>query len=159
MADVVLLVVDGREGLGEAERRWLAQREVPVLVLWNKIDVVGCLEPPPEAELGAPVRRCSALNGWGVQALRAELLERCRGKLADTETVVSVRQQQQLAGALAALQRIIAGPGAEGSAGRLTADLCAAELREAAGRLGGLLGEGVDEQVIDSIFRSFCIGK
>jgi tRNA modification GTPase len=63
------------------------------------------------------------------------------------------RHRSALQATLAALERALA----EGAEGR--EDIVAEELRLAAGQLGRLIGRVDVEDILDVIFRDFCIGK
>ena len=67
--------------------------------------------------------------------------------------VTRERHRQALQTTLAALDRALA----EGAAGR--EDIVAEELRLAAASLGRLTGRVDVEDILDVIFRDFCIGK
>ena len=80
-ADVILFMVDGREGMSSEDERiahWLRQTEKPVWVLVNKVDSpeleAECL--PPFYELGAfELRPVSSAHGYGVKGFLDELCE------------------------------------------------------------------------------------
>jgi tRNA U34 5-carboxymethylaminomethyl modifying GTPase MnmE/TrmE len=49
--------------------------------------------------------------------------------------------------------------GAEGVRARRPTELVAADVREAAQALAAIVGAEVGEEVLDEVFRRFCIGK
>ncbi len=71
----------------------------------------------------------------------------------ETSLVTRARHRQALEGTVAALDRALA-HGASGSE-----ELIAEELRSAATMLGRLTGRVDVEDILDVIFRDFCIGK
>jgi tRNA modification GTPase len=97
----------------------------------------------------------SSVTGAGLDRLLAALTGFARSFFESTEPalVTRERQRQALQDALAALRRAIA----EGPAGR--EEVVAEELRLAATALGRLTGRVDVEDVLDVIFRDFCIGK
>ena len=97
----------------------------------------------------------SATTGEGFDALLAQLERAAKGILAGTESVLvtRVRHRRALEDALAALRR---GQSADVAAKE---DLLAEELRSAATALGRLTGRVDVEDILDVIFRDFCIGK
>ena len=97
----------------------------------------------------------SAETGNGIPALLSALEERAAGFLAGAESslVTRDRQRKALEAALAALERAAGRPVAERE------DLLAEELRLAARALGRLTGRVDVEDILDVIFRDFCIGK
>jgi tRNA modification GTPase len=99
--------------------------------------------------------RLSAETGAGVEALLAALAHRAVEALGSGEPALltRARHRQALETTLAALRRSLAEPAASRE------DLMAEELRLAATALGKLTGRIDVEDVLDVIFRDFCIGK
>ena len=97
----------------------------------------------------------SAVTGEGFDALLSQLARQAENFLAGSESALVTRQRHRLAleEVLAVLQRAQA-PGAAGRE-----DLLAEELRIAARALGRLTGRVDVEDILDVIFRDFCIGK
>jgi tRNA modification GTPase len=97
----------------------------------------------------------SALTGDGMDSLVAALTVEAGKQLGGTESVLITRARHRhvLQDALAALRRATGEPGA----GR--EDVIAEELRLAGAALGRLTGRIDVEDVLDVIFRDFCIGK
>lgn len=151
-ADLLILVVDGTVGMGATEAQLLASCPPGLahVVVWNKSDRVGCQPPPPEAIA------CSALCGWGLPALRQEILRRLAPRIegAGELLVTNARQAALLGAAAEALDRA-----ATALLGEAILEVVASELRVAGHRLGELTGEETTEGVLDAIFAQFCIGK
>ncbi len=97
----------------------------------------------------------SAVTGAGFDTLLDQLARHADGFLAGAEPalVTRARHRRALEDALAALRRALK----PGLAGR--EDLLAEELRIAARALGRLTGRVDVEDILDVIFRDFCIGK
>jgi tRNA modification GTPase len=97
----------------------------------------------------------SATSGEGVDALVDALAEFAGQILAGAEPALVSRERQRraLEDTLAALRRASTRPAAESE------DLLAEELRLASRGLGRLTGRIDVEDVLDVIFRDFCIGK
>jgi tRNA modification GTPase len=144
-ADLVLWMIDGR-------RRDSRQPDVgPVWVVRNKID----LDPAASAGGGDVVRfEISASRGDGIQRLVAGLVAFAQDYFGASEAGMIGRERQRklLQQTAASLQRSMAAIG-EGE------ELAAEELRTAVHSLGRLLGRVDVEDILDVIFRDFCIGK
>lgn len=97
----------------------------------------------------------SAETGDGVPELLSALEGQASGFLAGAESalITRARHRKALEDAVAALRRAAGGPVAERE------DLLAEELRLAAQALGRLTGRVDVEDILDVIFRDFCIGK
>ena len=97
----------------------------------------------------------SASTGDGFEPLLAQLARHAEGFLAGAEQALVTRERHRraLEDTLAALRRAL-GPGVAGRE-----DLLAEELRAAAQALGRLTGRVDVEDILDVIFRDFCIGK
>lgn len=148
-ADLALIVMDGARGPA-ADRQSLALVGEASLLILNKIDLLP--GAPPETVEGHRVLPTSCRTGVGIDALAASLagaIER-RYPLAAEPALTRARHRQALADCRAALARARAGPADE----RL-----AEELRLAAAALGRITGRVDVEDMLDVVFRDFCIGK
>jgi tRNA modification GTPase len=97
----------------------------------------------------------SAETGVGLEPLLAALPPPAAESVGAGEPALLTRERHRhtLEAALAALRRALAEPAASRE------DLMAEELRLAATALGKLTGRIDVEDVLDVIFRDFCIGK
>lgn len=156
---VLLVVNDVTEGfehscslLCELQQRF---PEATYAYVQNKIDLLNGRDWRSCGELGVPVFWVSALRGDGVEELRQWLGERARASsdLA-VDMLVNARQAHLLREAACALKA-----GCEGLRNGLSGEFIAADLREAVERLSELTGETWREELLNTIFARFCIGK
>lgn len=114
----------------------------------SKIDLAD--RAPPAADLAI-----SATVGTGIEALLTALQDFARAYFAAGEAGIVTRERHRkgLEDTVDALTRALA----EGASGR--EDIVAEELRRGALALGRLTGRVDVEDVLDVIFRDFCIGK
>jgi tRNA modification GTPase len=133
----------------------------PVWVVWNKIDTVNSsferlATDKDEGEFlkSSKELAVSALTGEGVNHI-LDLITRYASRYFGSEPglVSRERHRRALVGSHEALDRALA----EGVNGR--EDIIAEELRLAARALGRLTGRVDVEDILDAIFRDFCIGK
>ena len=149
-ADLVLWVIDAQQAMtGRGD-------ETPVWVVRNKIDLEESGEVAgitPEAKAGTDFE-ISASRGDGVAELIEALLAFARDYFGSKEDglIGRHRQRELLRETVASLQRSVAVV-AQGE------ELAAEELRAAVNSLGRLLGRVDVEDVLDAIFREFCVGK
>lgn len=143
-ADLVLWLVDSVEAELEA---WLAKGDVPVWIIRNKIDLGAGAEGPRQMAI-------SASRGDGVAELVSALVKFAETYIAGGEAGAITRERQRvlLRSTAELLQHAVASA-AQGE------EIVAENMRAAAQQLGRLLGRVDVEDVLDSIFRDFCIGK
>jgi len=157
-SEILLLVVDASTSLDLDDLALL--RLLPSLrriVVLNKMDLTTVVEPDAAAFTGAPAVRVSARTGEGLDALRREIHELATGGAGRPEqgTALSTTRQRDAARrALAQLRRARLGYGAG-----LPEDLLSVDLAAAVRSLGEITGEDATEDLLDTIFSRFCIGK
>jgi tRNA modification GTPase len=109
------------------------------------------------APAGAPWLITSARTGAGIDELKHTVLSRACGGLTeagDGHVVTSERQRTLLEHAASAFERA-----AVTMAAQAPIEVLALEIRDGTERLAELMGERVGEEVLDDLFRRFCIGK
>ncbi|MBV9529521.1 MAG: tRNA uridine-5-carboxymethylaminomethyl(34) synthesis GTPase MnmE [Bradyrhizobium sp.] len=147
-ADLVLWLTDG-ENFEPCERR-----AAPVWSVRNKIDLKASPASKPSHALPVGCFKISALRGEGVAELVAALVGFAQSYFGGQEGGLITRERQRnlLKETAASLRRSIAVI-AQGE------ELAAEELRRASYCLGRLLGRVDVEDILDVIFKDFCIGK
>jgi tRNA modification GTPase len=158
-ADLVLWVIDvSAAGLavGNSNRNvsksdtWLIQNKIDLAV--DKL----CISCESGSDVSSPVTfPISAVTGGGMDALLAALTAFAQNYFSATEPalVTRARHRRALEDTVAALDRALA----ERASGR--EELIVEELRAAATTLGRLTGRVDVEDILDVIFRDFCVGK
>jgi len=155
-ADLTIVVVDGSEEITPLDvQAWTEPQDPRVLVV-NKSDLPAAQPTATyQDRFGVPPLLTSALTGQGVEDLRAEL-RRLLGGDAEGEAITMVGPRHREALERAERQLITA----RNSLGEgLSAELVSLDVRAALSALGEILGETVTEEVLDQVFRDFCIGK
>ncbi len=156
-ADLVLWLVDAPPEESQPKKN-LHDGEAPIWLVRNKIDLDVRSMGQPGADLrreGAPaVLEVSARRGDGLPQLLAALIAFAQDYfgLGEGALIGRARQRKLLQETADALLRSIAVVGAG-------EELAAEDLRTAAHSLGRLLGRVDVEDILDVIFRDFCIGK
>ncbi|MGH8698210.1 MAG: tRNA uridine-5-carboxymethylaminomethyl(34) synthesis GTPase MnmE, partial [Burkholderiales bacterium] len=152
-ADLLLLVVDARDGVTAADEAIAARlpERLRRVVVHNKIDLSGAAPRVAEEQDGTVVH-LSAKTGEGVDLLRASLLQHAGWQSAE-ESVFIARERH-----LVALHRAAERLEAATSQTR-SAELFAEELRLAQNELGAITGEFTADDLLGEIFARFCIGK
>jgi tRNA modification GTPase len=147
-ADLVLWVHDARQApVGAPEAAWIIGNKVDILNSNNRNSLF----------VNESVHSfwISALSGYEMNSLIDALAQFARDAFMGEPALVSrERQRHLLNDTLGCLDRALAE-----AAGRRREDIIAEELRLAARALGRLVGRVDVEDLLDVIFRDFCIGK
>ncbi len=122
------------------------------LLIANKTDLAPL--PPDAAYAGRPVLPLSAETGAGLEAVLAALEAEVAARygLTGSAQLTRARHREALTDCLAALDRFLA-------AADMDAELAAEDIRLAARALGRITGRVGVEDMLDIVFRDFCIGK
>jgi tRNA modification GTPase len=161
-ADLVLWVADASAVGGAGNDIGPQPINAEVWLLRNKIDLVADDALRKETRIESPTKEginrsltISAATGTGIEALVAALAGYAAEFFAATESslVTRARHRHALEETVAALERALD----QRQGGR--EELIAEELRSAATILGRLTGRVDVEDILDVIFRDFCVGK
>lgn len=148
-ADLAIVMFDGAQwpNVDRPTEEFVNGSTVVVL---NKTDLVSLTAPPVIA--GQEALPISCTTGAGLEALMDTLVSQAemRWDPGEGAVVTRARHRQALDDCRSALQRVVAG-GPE--------ELVAEDLRIAAQALGRISGRVDVEEVLDVVFRDFCIGK
>ena len=152
-ADLRLAVFDGEAWPG-TDPNTTSLVDDKALVVINKADLKA-LEPPLEVN-GKPALAVSALTGDGIERLLQAITDRLGGLMGTTVSpaLTRARHRDALEECQASLGRFLAADG-----GDARPELAAEDLRLAARALGRITGRVDVDDVLDVIFRDFCIGK
>lgn len=158
-ADLVFYVVDSEAGFDQqdqVELQSLLEKKAPVTVVFNKVDLVDRPPTLPKPFEKFPTLSVSALNTEGAHTALFQHLRGSIGDLGPQEDVVisQTRHFESLNRACLSLQEsqrlLQSGQGLE---------FVALGLKEALLELQKILGQRLDEEIIDQIFKEFCLGK
>jgi tRNA modification GTPase len=146
-ADLKLLVFDGSSWPRiDPETAKLIDDQAMCVV--NKADLLR--EPEPVAIEGRAALKLSCKTGLGLDALVGEIAVRAKDAMSGGAILTRARHRAAVEDAKAALDRAkVAGP----------LELKAEDLRLAVRAIGRIAGRVDVEEVLDLIFKEFCIGK
>ena len=159
-SDIVLFLIDARHGIGQDEIGWFdAASQKKLLIVVNKIDLItaSCENKVPETFCNTPVVRISAKTGSGIEDLWCaikKLIFQDNGLDLSDAVVPTIRQKKWLERALVRLSDAL-----RAYRENIPLEMVAIDLQQSIDQLGAILGLNVREDVLDHIFREFCIGK
>jgi tRNA modification GTPase len=166
-ASVILLITDINEGPGLISdvvykiRQQIRGKEKKVIVLVNKIDTCNedrliDIQNEITLEGNEELLFISAKKGTGLDELRnmlGKMIEK-ESLLSDHVIITNVRHYESLTRVSESLARVV-----EGLNSGLQSDLIAIDIRHAIHYLGEITGEITSDEILENIFRNFCIGK
>jgi tRNA modification GTPase len=155
-SDLVLVVLDGSDVIGPADRELINQTEnTRRLVVMNKSDLPGFNVPASCVAELRPIN-VSARTGGGLATLRAAILASVNSNGGDDGGLLITNarhydllcsSQREIEAARVALRE------------RQTEELVLVPLHNALKFLGQITGETTTEDILSEIFATFCIGK
>ena len=160
-ADLNLYIVDGSKGLCDEDRTFLKNSKNPCVLVWNKADKseagvsAGEANNPEYPNVRAEVK-ISAKKGSGFEELYKAVGSVLKEGGATERTQVGLGSQRQKDCVQEALESV---SHAIMVAEELTLDAVVQDLEDALDSLGELTGEVCADDVLESIFSHFCVGK
>jgi tRNA modification GTPase len=155
-AELILHVLDGSQSFVEEDGEYLDRFiSTKRIVVRNKIDLPPRLTLPPG--LTGPVVEVCSITGQGIE----ELKDAIQGMVLTgaiqaemSQVMINARHQDALLRARESSMRTI-----DALTSGLPLDLVAVDLRIAVQAVGEIVGQTATEDLLDSIFSQFCIGK
>lgn len=162
-ADIIIFMLDSAEGITE-EDIWIYQRILKdgykkIFVVANKIDKGSMLEADKCRETFAAESffEVSLLEEKGLEHLEDAIYDTVfSGEAGEAEStaLLEARQEELIKVANTYLDDAL-----EAMEERLPLDIISIDLNRLHHKLGELIGESIDEDVLSQVFNRFCIGK
>lgn len=160
-ADVVIILLDGSKPINAEDREVIQKNNNgKIIIAINKIDLQPAWETVTIAGLltqDAKILHISAKFGTGLTELKNIVADSCLSENpidTDGAMITNIRHKMALEKALenvlAAKNSVITG---------MSPEFAAFDLREALDNLDEITGRKINDEVLDKIFSSFCIGK
>lgn len=158
-ADLVLFVLDAAQEISpEDDIIYQAIRERKCLFVLNKSDLPARIDLSKLQDLDSavPVLRVSAQEKTGLKELENKIQETVLQGAAAEEgvKVTRLRHQEALFKTLASLRQA-----EQAYMNKLSLEFVSFDVRQALDALGEMVGEIYTEDILDKIFKEFCIGK
>lgn len=158
-ADLVLCVLDSNRELSEEDKKILKECEDKKgIILLNKSDLSQKISIEEiEKITDKPILNFSASTGDGT-----EKLEKLIHKMILTEEIdynkdiyiTNMRQKQAILDATESIKRL-----QESIANGMPEDFYSIDMTDAYESLGKIIGETIEDDIVDKIFKDFCMGK
>jgi tRNA modification GTPase len=160
-AELIVHVLDASEPYGPSDGKYLIEfgGKKRILVV-NKVDLPRRLVLPESKTAGAtnsPAVEVSCATGQGLERLKDAIKDAVWSgdiKAEMLQVMINARHQEALQRARSATLRTIDALRAD-----LTLELAAMDLRIGVNAVGEIVGKTTTEDLLDSIFSQFCLGK
>jgi tRNA modification GTPase len=160
-ADVVIIMLDGSKPLTKEDKEIIAKnKNSKILVAINKSDLPSSWEISTIEKLlppGQKILKISAKFGTGLEELKNFIVdisssadEKNTGNVMITNMRHKMALEKTLTNILTAKNNILNG---------MSPEFAAFDLREALDNLDEITGRKINDEILDKIFSSFCIGK
>ena len=153
-ADLILYVLNNNEKLKEEEKEILNKiKNKNHIIIINKTDLPSNIDEIEDDN----IVYISALNNKGIESLKQKISDIYNLELIDLEDqtyLSNARSVSLLKSCLKLINNI-----EEGLNQDLPVDMLEIDLREIWSLLGSIIGENYDDELIDTIFSQFCLGK
>lgn len=155
-SDLILLVLDSQRGLQEKDKELL--EKIPrkkSIAVWNKTDL-----PHPKNLPSLPLKhvlKISAKKRTGIEDLQKSIEDTIwrHSPPSDKElTLTNFRHKEALSQSLKFCKDVL-----EGLQMNASPEFLAIDIRQCLNELGKIIGRNVSEDILTSIFSTFCIGK
>lgn len=159
-ADLVLFMIDLTKGVSAADRELFHSiAHKPVILVANKMDLLPQNRPNLEEfrHQVLDLTLISAKGQLGISELKQAIFKAVVGNREQWEEegcTPNLRHKDALTRAYAASGLVL-----EGLQTRITSDLLAIDLHECLAELDALVGVTTTEDILDLIFKQFCLGK
>ena len=158
-ADFVIYVADASRELDENDEAVISMiHEKKAVVLLNKSDLsIKVTKEELEEKTGKQVFLISAKEETGMDAFAEAVEEMFYSGLIDKKEevfITNLRHKQALLEAKESLEKVM-----DSLALDMPEDFYSIDLMNAYQMLGEIIGEAVDEDLVDTIFKEFCMGK
>jgi len=160
--DALIVLVDSTIGDVDDEVRQGRELQrrfdgVPSLLVLSKVDHRDSRPDPsvpavPESSLEGPLHRCSIRRPESIREVLHHCVRGFRTSTTGVSFLVTARQKAHLQAIIATVEHIL-------SLNLQDSEVVSAELRQVLAPLSELSGATISEDVLNTIFSSFCVGK
>ena len=158
-ADLILYVVDSSVQLDENDKLIIDKlQNKPVVIIYNKTDLDSAISKSDILDcLNKPIVTFSSVDEIGLAELKSEIVNMFfDGKLSFNEEVIisNLRQKNEVEIAKNSICHVI-----DSIDNGMPEDFFSIDLIDAYVHLGYIIGESIEDDLVDKIFREFCTGK
>ena len=160
-ADVILYLVDSKNGISSEDEKFIQEQKIPLVLVLNKTDLADFDENLINPDLRKKIADCvkiSAKNALGISSLTSAVKKILCGAESSEKNSLglgSERQKKSVGEALERVEHAIQ----TAKSGDFGLDAVVQDLEDCLDSLGEVTGEVTPEDVLSSVFANFCVGK
>lgn len=159
-ADLIIAIFDISDEINEEDLKIIdIIKDKKAIILLNKIDIKYENKKMEEElkKINKPVIKISAKNNEGIDMLYDKIIEMFNlGKIEQKDKMI-VTNDRHKSLVIKAKQNIDKAINAMDE--DIPIDICTIYIKEGLQNLGEILGENISEEIINEIFKNFCLGK
>lgn len=159
-ADLIIMMFDAAQQINDEDREIIRIiKDKKVIVLINKSDLPPKINEKEIEEIfpQAPIIRISVKEGKGLDELEETIAKMVYGGRVRPENQILVTNVRHIDALKRSIKSLRAGVDAINMG--MPIDLISIDIRNALEQLGEITGDSVDDDIIDRIFSTFCVGK
>ena len=154
-ADLVIVVLNNNEKLTKEDEEILEKtKNKPRIVVVNKIDLKPKLKLPKEV---SNIVETSTIKNSGIEELKEKIKELFNIEQIKTKDYTYLSNSRQISLAKKAYKELKQAE--EALENKVPIDLVEIDLKDAFDTLGEIIGETYSDEIIDNLFKNFCVGK
>ncbi|MEG1870804.1 MAG: GTP-binding protein, partial [Peptostreptococcaceae bacterium] len=157
-ADLVLLILDSSRSLDDEDREIIEHiKEKKYIILLNKSDLDGKIDKDDLKALNSKyILEISAKTGEGLKEVKNIIKDLFFKGEIDTNNIIitNTRHKEALFRSMESIESAI-----DTLINTFAIDLASIDIRNAWTYLGEITGDSLEENIIDKIFKEFCLGK
>ena len=154
-ADLVIVVLNNNEKLTKEDQEILEKtKHKPRIVVVNKVDLKTKLKLKEEID---NIITTSTIKNLGIEELKDKIKELFNIEQIKTKDYTYLSNSRQISLARRAYKELKQAEEALDNNGPI--DMVEIDLKDAFDTLGEIIGETYSEEIIDNLFKNFCVGK
>ena len=154
-ADLVIVVLNNNEKLTKEDEEILERtKNKPRIVVVNKMDLKSKLKLPKEV---SNIVETSTIKNSGIEELKDKIKELFNIEEIKTKDYTYLSNSRQISLAKKAYKELKQAE--ESLENNVPIDMVEIDLKDAFDTLGEIIGETYSDEIIDNLFKNFCVGK
>ena len=160
-ADLIIVIFDSSREIGGEDQSIInkaKEEQKPYILCFNKIDLIEDEEKLEALKMENPhAKFISITEDAGIEKIEESIFNFATENNQDIDNqvlITNARHEHQLKRAKEYLETVLSN-----CKMRMTLDILALDLKASLEELGKITGHNADEDVVNAIFASFCLGK